>query len=530
MMRDAASERQVQAADPAGSTWLSANAGSGKTRVLTDRVARLLLGGTEPQRVLCLTYTKAAASEMQNRLFKRLGSWAMLDEARLRRALAELGVEGTIGDDTLAQARRLFARAIETPGGLRIQTIHSFCASLLRRFPLEAGVSPQFTEMEDRAGRLMRAEIVEDLAAGEASCEVAGLARICSGEDFDDLLAEIARAGPRLARNVTWDEVLAQFGLSAGTTAEGLVRNILLGGEDALFSGLDAPLRAGKASDVKLADQIAALRELPPTLDTLARMEAIFLTKGGAASPFSAKIGSLPTKDTRAALGSMLGPLEQLMARVEAGRQARVALAAAQRTFALHQFAGRFLPVYDARKAARGMLDFDDLIARARALLTDPSVAQWVLFRLDGGIDHILVDEAQDTSPDQWRVIEQLAQEFTAGEGARDVARTIFVVGDKKQSIYSFQGADLAGIRCNETAFPEKIGRGRDASGRPDARILVPLVARDPAACRPHLRSGCRADPWRRSEAHRISRRLAGPGRPVAGHRPHEGPGTRPLV
>ncbi len=150
MSRDAASQRQVQAADPVASTWLSANAGSGKTRVLTDRVARLLLNGVEPQRILCLTYTKAAAAEMQNRLFKRLGGWSMLPEAALRAELRELGVAERLDDETLARARRLFARAIETPGGLRIQTIHSFCASLLRRFPLEAGVTPQFTELDDR--------------------------------------------------------------------------------------------------------------------------------------------------------------------------------------------------------------------------------------------------------------------------------------------------------------------------------------------------------------------------------------------
>jgi len=139
MTRDAATQAQVDAARPDRSTWLSANAGSGKTRVLTDRVARLLLEGVEPQNILCLTYTKAAASEMQNRLFKRLGGWAMLDEPSLRAELSELGAE-RIPD--LATARTLFARAIETPGGLKIQTIHSFCSSILRRFPLEAGVQP----------------------------------------------------------------------------------------------------------------------------------------------------------------------------------------------------------------------------------------------------------------------------------------------------------------------------------------------------------------------------------------------------
>ena len=146
-----ATQDQVIAANPAASTWLSANAGSGKTRVLTDRVARLLLQQVEPQHILCLTYTKAAATEMQNRLFQRLGAWAMMPDTELTQALAELGEVNTPDPAHMSRARSLFARAIETPGGLRIQTIHSFCASLLRRFPLEAGVSPNFVELDDRA-------------------------------------------------------------------------------------------------------------------------------------------------------------------------------------------------------------------------------------------------------------------------------------------------------------------------------------------------------------------------------------------
>ena len=141
---DEATLAQVRAAEPDASTWVAANAGSGKTRVLTDRVARLLLHGTTPQKILCLTYTKAAASEMQNRLFERLGEWAMMADEKLRETLTQLGEEKKLSDADLRQARRLFANALETPGGLKIQTIHSFCDKLLRRFPLEAGVSPQF--------------------------------------------------------------------------------------------------------------------------------------------------------------------------------------------------------------------------------------------------------------------------------------------------------------------------------------------------------------------------------------------------
>lgn len=441
--RNAASERQVQAADPAASTWLSANAGSGKTRVLIDRVARLLLDGVQPQRILCLTYTKAAASEMQNRLFKRLGGWAMLPDADLRAELAELGADGAVDAAKLAQARRLFARAIETPGGLKIQTIHSFCAGLLRRFPLEAGVSPQFVEMDDRAGELLREEVVEEMATGPAVQIVDAVARTLSDESFADLTAEIASHRAALATPLSRDGALALFGLPGGFGEAALVGEVFLGDEAAWFAPLIATLEAGTSTDQKAAGRMRDVSRLAPGARDLAMLEDVLLTGSGAKEPFTAKIGSFPTKATRAGLGSLQDRLDALMGRVEAARPRRLALQAAERTLALHRFAGVFLPRFEARKAERGWLDFDDLILRASALLTDPSVAQWVLFRLDGGIDHILVDEAQDTSPAQWRVIALLAQEFTAGRGTRDTARTIFVVGDKKQSIYSFQGADL---------------------------------------------------------------------------------------
>ena len=454
MNRDDATTRQVQAADPRLSTWLAANAGSGKTRVLTDRVARLLLAGVDPGRILCLTYTKAAASEMQNRLFKRLGSWAMLNDDGLRAELVKLGVDGALADQTLAAARRLFARAIETPGGLRIQTIHSFCAGLLRRFPLEAGVSPLFTELDDRAASLLREEILDEL--GEAGA-LDDLARAYTGEDFARLAQEVATHSAAFAPPLSPAECRVRFGLPQGLTPERLLAQVLLGGEAELLAQVGVVLATGSTRDTDAADALSAALSQAQDISLLRELETVLLTGSKAREPFSAKVGSFPTKASQAKLGANLPPLEDLMRRIEAARPLRLALAAAERTEVMHAFASAFLPRYAARKLARGALDFDDLISRAKALLTDPAVAQWVLFRLDGGIDHILVDEAQDTSPDQWQVIRLLAQEFTAGIGARDVARTIFVVGDKKQSIYSFQGADVAAFDAMQALFQAQL-------------------------------------------------------------------------
>lgn len=442
MSFDDATLRQITAADPQASTWLSANAGSGKTRVLTDRVARLLLSGVSPQNILCLTYTKAAATEMQNRLFQRLGAWAMKSDDALMAELRSLGVTDHTGADQLAQARTLFARAIETPGGLRIQTIHSFCASLLRRFPLEAGVSPVFREFDDRSAKLLRQDIVEEMADGPQSGLVQNLARHYTGEDFDSLTQEIVGHAPALRSAVSRADIWARFNLSPDYGQDQLIASVFAPGDAAMLAQLIPLLAAGSKTEQDAADALRNMNLDPPDSSAISIAISVFLFKGGK-TPFKAKIGSFPTKKFREDHPDLTDALNAFMGRVEEARIFQNRLYSAEKTFALHQFAAAFLDIYDSRKAQAGWLDFDDLIALAERLLTDPAVAQWVLFRLDGGLDHILVDEAQDTSPAQWRIIELLAREFSTGLGAReDAQRTIFVVGDIKQSIYSFQGAD----------------------------------------------------------------------------------------
>ncbi len=456
--RNDATERQVQAARPDASTWLAANAGSGKTRVLTDRVARLLLDGVQPQHILCLTYTKAAASEMQNRLFKRLGKWAMLGDSALQDDLVELGVPGVIDPDRLAQARTLFARAIETPGGLKIQTIHSFCASLLRRFPLEAGVSPQFSEMEDRAAALLRDEIIESFAEGAQAALIEDVARFVTDTGFDKLTAAVAQRRSQFEQPLQWEKILQLFELPRDFNEHSLIEKVFLGNETPLVEAALKILYAQSRTMVELANQLSQIDWVSPTSEDLETLYTLFLYKKDGKFRPEAKTKSIPTKKAQDALGDDLCDFHGLMERVAAAREMELAFVAAQKTHVLHRFAAAFLPEYERRKQVRGWLDFDDLILRARQVLNDPAVAEWVLYRLDGGIDHILVDEAQDTSPDQWDVIEKLAQEFTSGEGARSgVERTIFVVGDKKQSIYSFQGADPQAFDQMQAEFGRKL-------------------------------------------------------------------------
>jgi ATP-dependent helicase/nuclease subunit A len=452
---------QVRAARPSASTWVSANAGSGKTRVLTDRVARLLLGGTDPACILCLTYTKAAAAEMQTRLFRTLGAWAMLDDPELRAALAALGEPAdALPPDRLARARTLFARALETPGGLRIQTIHAFCEALLRRFPLEAGVAPRFAVLEDRQARALREEVLDALA--EARPELFdAVAEHLTGEGPDPLLLEIlqhrvAFAGPfdpaRLAR---------ALGLRPGITLATLHDAVLAPGAEDTLRALTPVLAASSPADRRIAECLAdALAATAPEA-RLECLEAALLTMAGVRR-------SCPTKPVRTAHPGLVARLDDLAGRVEAARPQRLALAALGRSSALDAFARAWLDAFAARKRALGLLDFDDMIDLARALLADTATAAWVLWRLDGGLDHVLVDEAQDTSPAQWRVIEAISAEFFAGAGARDLARTMFVVGDEKQSIYSFQGADPAFFGDMRAYYERLIGELGDALQRCD--------------------------------------------------------------
>ncbi len=459
MSFDEATLAQVTAANPGSSTWLSANAGSGKTRVLTDRVARLLLQDVPPERILCLTYTKAAASEMQNRLFKRLGEWAMKPDADLRADLLRLGMDAaTLTPALMSHARTLFARAIETPGGLKIQTIHSFCSAVLRRFPLEAGVAPNFTEMDDRAQALLCADVLDEMADGAGRDAVDAMAAHASGDDAMPLIRAVLSKRVPLETEMPEVDIEAWFDLPGGLTAAALLAQVFEGDEQEICDTVRAALDPDNRNQGANHRRLGAINWGALTLTDLAELEDVFLTGSRTKTPDTAKIGSFPTKGIWASFAPIEADLTAFMERLQDARPLRRALLAAEKTKALHRFARGFLPAYDRAKAALGWLDFDDLILATRRLLADSGVAQWVLFRLDGGIDHILVDEAQDTSPPQWDIVAQLAEEFASGSGAReDVERTIFVVGDKKQSIYSFQGADPDGFDRMRAHFRDRL-------------------------------------------------------------------------
>ena len=442
---------QALAADPTLNAFVTANAGSGKTKTLIDRVARLLLAGAPPSAILCVTYTKAAAAEMQARLFELLGSWAVTPDEKLRAAMERLLGPGA--DQDLAEARKLFAQALETPGGLKIQTIHAFCEQLLRRFPLEARVSPGFTVMDDAAAALVvqdaRARLAglaggEDVAVSEAYARLAialdylsfeGLFRTFEEKrgaigDYLDAVGGVAGATA---------DVWARCGFLDGPSSVSDVEAMVVGETQmALWKAAAGVLGQGTKTDIGNAEKMLGVIVEP----TLSGMLGCLFTQGGAGTPATwvAKTSGLKSREDLREF--LLGEQERL---AEARDLARGAVVA-EDTLAVLCLAERYAEAYAIAKAERGVLDFADLVARARDLVARSPGAPWVLYKLDGGLEHILIDEAQDTAPEQWAIAESLTEEFFAGAGRARPAgrpeRTLFIVGDEKQSIYSFQGAD----------------------------------------------------------------------------------------
>ena len=459
MKTNSATNAQIAASDAKLSTWLTANAGSGKTKVLIDRVARLLLDGVQPEQILCLTYTKAAAAEMKNRLFDRLGKWAMLADKELNFSLLEMGVHTQLGTEELKKARTLFARAIEVPGGLKIQTIHAFCASLLRKFPLEAGISPQFRELDERGQRELYLKVLELISKDKLTQEsFEHFLKIANASNWEEIILKIVSKRHVFSKNKSRVEIFEAFNLNSNVSIDddisahfeqntlNLVRKIS-----------DCLKKSSSKADQKTAQELTEIASI--NLASIQLLEKIFLYGKSAKSPFTAKLGKFSTKEMRSSfLVHFMDDIDDFMVRLEHFRNRRLSYQAAEASLSIHKFAETFLSVYKAQKHIKSLLDFDDLIDITVNLLTTAEVADWVLYRLDGGIDHILVDEAQDTSPSQWRVIETLAQELTSGQGARSSkTRTIFVVGDQKQSIYSFQGADPAQLDRVRDSFSAKL-------------------------------------------------------------------------
>jgi ATP-dependent helicase/nuclease subunit A len=457
------------AADPGASVFVTANAGSGKTKVLVDRIARLLLlPNARPSAFLCITYTKAAAAEMQRRLFERLGGWCVADDAKLAAELEKLGVP----EADLGHARSLFAQALETPGGLRIQTIHAFCERLLARFPLEAGVPPGFDIADEaRAAALLgQARADAALSTDDVADAFRRFATRLYGDHLDGFMDRLALRRADFHRYVSGrnlvlvvePEIKDRHGVRQ--SAESLTRDFVARQNWGALREAAAALETGSAKDQDAAERLRAVLDCMNASDrtTLTACFAFALTGDGnlRASFATAKIKKdFPTVD--ALLQRFAEDAAETRTKLNAIERAEDATAALTLAMKLDQ-------AYEQAKHRSGALDFDDLIAHAKALLQRSEAAPWVLYKLDGGIDHILIDEGQDTSPTQWDLIGPLQDEFFSDIGARVRRRTIFAVGDPKQSIYAFQGADPRRFATERQQLEKRARKAKQTFAAPD--------------------------------------------------------------
>ena len=447
---DAVHDAQAKASHPATSAFVAANAGSGKTYVLVNRVIRLLLHGTPPEKILCITFTKAAAANMAEKVFERLGRWVTLPNDQLDREILAAG-EGKPSAQTRSRARELFASALETPGGLKVQTIHALCTRLLQQFPFEAKVPAHFSVLDDRDQHEMmeRANLAVLMDAARAPESAEGRAldfAMATAADvtFKDVVREACLSRQHFMawadRADSIDAAMAQVALAIGVSIHDRREDV----EYEIVNGPHFPrsewiavadvLVTGGKTD---ASQAECLREAAGKTgrDQIDTYLAFFVTGAGTARK------SLLTKPLVKEHPDLATRLDLEQARVLQVSEKLRAVIQRDRTRALLTIANAVSVNYRREKRERGSLDYDDLIDKTLALLSD-GASGWVHFKLDRGVDHVLIDEAQDTSPKQWDIVERLIEEFTTGAGARDgIKRTIFAVGDEKQSIFSFQGA-----------------------------------------------------------------------------------------
>ena len=451
---------QMIASDPKTSVWVAASAGTGKTFVLTSRVLRIMLEGTPPQRILCLTFTKAAAAEMANRINKNLSHWAVCEGSELQIILTDL-LGCVPNDEQFSIARTLFAEVLDVAGGLKIQTIHAFCQSLLGKFPLEAQTAPHFQVMDERTAKeyLKRSQdaVLQDSRPDINPTLAAALSHLSTQvteQTFSEILQEMtSRRGmlESMMRRSNYNVSLAirklqkTLDLQEEDTQENLEGTALLGGDENKIRSMMEALLDGTPAENKRGDILARWLSVPKDRSEIWNDYCtVFITKDF----LTRKI--LLSKKTAERYSGVLEFMEEEAERIIdiSDRQRRIIIL--KNTEALLHLGNAMMQAFDYSKKRHAVLDYDDLISKVTNLLSKHDVGSWILYKLDGGLDHILVDEAQDTNPEQWQVIKTLAGEFFMGDTSRrsrikeqaEVPRTIFAVGDVKQSIYSFQRAD----------------------------------------------------------------------------------------
>jgi ATP-dependent helicase/nuclease subunit A len=440
--------------DPANSASLEASAGSGKTWQLVSRVVRLLLEGAEPGGILALTFTRKAAVEMRLRLNERLRMFATADDAALREALSGIGV--TPDAAVLARARSIYRELLFTPFPPRAMTLHAFCQELLARFALEARVPPDFglyeneEELVERSWRRLQARLIAepdapparalrtlvDLGFNEFTLRDLVTLFIAHRGDWWAYTSDLPRergsgADQDDATAYATGRLRAELG---PCDADAALREIDSAACNAYLGTLWRWLREwGNVGSVK-AERLEPAVELRGA----ARLEALadaLLTKDG--EPYAFQPGR---KFADAQRASLLETHGEVLRRFSAAHDQWTRAQSLRRSEAAFTLGEAALAALREELAREHALGFTELEWHTCRLLQRDGAPDWVRYRMDRRVDHLLIDEFQDTSPTQWRMLLPLLEEMAAGESGR--ARSLFIVGDAKQSIYGFRRAD----------------------------------------------------------------------------------------
>ena len=469
---------QAEASAPDIHVWLSASAGTGKTQVLSARVFRLLLRGVAPESILCLTFTKAGAAEMAHRVNERLAAWVRLPETELSNDLEALGERTSPA--LRARARTLFARILDAPGGgLRVQTIHGFCQSLLAAFPLEAGLAPGFRPLEAREEAGIAREALATLLQeadqqGRTSViHAIGALSLRLGEGgAEAFLLECARAPvalealptgikPWLRRALDLPNGDIVAAISAGCAA--LDQNAIdrIGSANRSWDTIKGAAAAETVTRWLAADDALRgemLKDLADVVLTAAREPRKVSKKLIAADPDYEELAS--------ALGNDCLRLMSLDARLAYADLLADALSVGR----------EYARAYADAKRRIGAVDFDDLIRTTVELLEQPGIGEWVRYKLDQVTEHVLIDEAQDTNVNQWRIVKAIADEFFVGRGSyAPSTRTLFTVGDHKQAIFGFQGTDPINFAAAEQHYDRLAASALGDADLPEADRGLPF-------------------------------------------------------
>ncbi len=408
---------QIRASNPTSNVWVTANAGSGKTKVLTDRILRLCLAGTDIQKILCITFTKTGAAEMQEKLLKTAQKWSESSDAELEIVLDEL-TGSKPSQQTVLKAKQIFDELLENQAKMNILTIHSFCQSILKRFPMEADIQPFFSVIDELASIKLKKEAWQNVLNKDDSELQEALSEIItyynSDSELDKLIKEILQLSDisesfdiESSNNEAFKLVEEGF-----CDYEGLMSlaNILSNGE-AIKNFIN---------DEELADEYLK----------------IFLTEK---YEFRKKVLNKKELDNNPWAEDVIISEQMRLLKILENERRGKTLKLREAIFTLSEFING---EYSFLKQKAAFLDYNDLIEKTSYLFNKPDIKPWIMYKLDYTIEHVMVDEAQDTSLNQWQIIRALIDDFFTGDTNNEIERTLFVVGDEKQSIFSFQGAD----------------------------------------------------------------------------------------